>query len=259
VRLHGLPVLSIVIPIFNTASTLERAIQSCATQNYTEFELVCVLDAPTDDSEAVLLALVDGWGEGVRIVRHETRKGLLLARRSGLLASRGRYIMSLDPDDIYLGNIFDSVVRTHRETGADVVQFRMMRSENYGRPRPYDYCGTRSGLFGNQELRQAVIEGGIMWNRVLLSVERGVNILAFEILSARFSVMLFQEEDRLQAYVIYYFARRFVSLVERGYFYFQIRSVYGPDQERTIRRDRENVREFLLSFYNVSRIEWHDK
>jgi hypothetical protein len=164
--------------------------------------------------------------------------------------------MSLDPDDVLLGNIFESVVRTHQETGADVVQFEIMRSINLGPVDPWDYCLIPKDVLNNEELRQAVIRGQVMWNRVLLSVERELNVEAFKIISTKFNRFLFLEEDRLQTYVIFYFTDKFVQVSQRGYLYFHMERDWPPAEDDETTTDRQEVQKFLLSFYDVSTMNW---
>jgi glycosyltransferase involved in cell wall biosynthesis len=257
-RLHrrSAPVLSIVIPIFNSASTLEMAIMSCVTQRYMEYELVCVFDGSTDESESILRFLVQRWDIQVQIVRHETSQGLLLARKAGLMAARGRYIMSLDPDDVFLGNIFESVARAHEETGADMVLFQMMLSVDGARPKLWLYRVPPKDVLGNQEIRKAVIRGRVMHNRVLLSIERELNMKAFDILSVRFRSFLFQEEDRLQTYIAFYFARKLVYLREPGYLYFRVIKKHGTARWNGLLRQVWDVRTFLKTIYGVDKMNW---
>jgi glycosyltransferase involved in cell wall biosynthesis len=171
-----------VIPIFNNAPTIERAIMSCVVQNFTNWEIVCVLDGTTDDSESVILSVINRSGISVKIVRHETNRGTFLARRSGVLATRGDFIMGLDGDDAFAGNIFDSVVRAHRETGADVVQFEMKISRNGGGLNPLKGRTAPKDVLDNEELRKAVIAGNINWNTCLASIERELCLRVFDIL-----------------------------------------------------------------------------
>jgi glycosyltransferase involved in cell wall biosynthesis len=255
-RSSGPPTLSIVIPIFNSEATLEKAIMSCVTQRYTDYELVCVLDGSTDGSEALLGRLAARLAIPIVIARHEECKGLLLARRTGLFASTGRFVMSLDPDDVFVGEIFEAVAAAHAETGADVILVQMMLSVNGGLPRLWLYRKPPKNVLNNQELRNVVINGSTMWNRVILSIERKLNIRAFDMLSVRFRGFLFQEEDRLQAYVASFYAKKFVYLPKVGYLYYEVKKKRLPSQFIRILRQAWDVREFLQRVYQADNMVW---
>jgi hypothetical protein len=158
--------------------------------------------------------------------------------------------MSLDGDDAFFGNIFDSVARTHRETGADVVQFGIKRSFNGGSLRALNYGRPSKDIFDNEELRKEVIAGHIMWSACLVSIERKLCMRAFDILWKRFNQSLCTSEDRLQMYVTFYFTRKLVILHQWGYLYFQMGKNWNRARWNKARKDRDDVESFLRPFYN---------
>jgi hypothetical protein len=160
--------------------------------------------------------------------------------------------MSLDGDDAFAGNIFDSVVRTHSETGANIVQFEMWRSLNGGPMIPFLCHKGQKDVFDNEELRREVIAGKITWSVCLVSIERELYILAIDILSKRFNRSLYWEEDRLQMYVIFHFTRKLVFLRQWGYSYFQIEHRWTLAQRKAMGRDSSDIHSFLMSLYNHS-------
>lgn len=90
------PVVTVVIPTYNRAALLPRAIASVLRQTYRHFELIVVDDGSTDATEGVVRSIAD---PRVRYLRHERNKGLPAARNSGIRAARGDYIAFLDDDD----------------------------------------------------------------------------------------------------------------------------------------------------------------
>jgi hypothetical protein len=162
--------------------------------------------------------------------------------------------MSLDGDDAFFGDIFESVVRTHRETGADVVQFEMRKSVNGGPLKPCNYRTAPKAVFDNEELRKEVIAGNIMWNACLVSIERELCMRAFDIVSERFNRSVSTSEDRLLMYIAFYYTRKLVILHQWGYSYFQVRSNWTPARREKALRDVDVVERFLRPFYNQTRM-----
>ena len=66
------PYFSIVIPIFNRRREIRRAIDSCLVQSFTDFELLLVDDASTDDSIAEIESYKDAR---IQLIRHEINRG----------------------------------------------------------------------------------------------------------------------------------------------------------------------------------------
>ncbi len=89
--------VSIIIPAYNAAQTLERAVQSVLSQDYGPMEIIVVDDGSTDGTVDV----VRGYGEKVRLIQQENR-GAGAARNRGVAKARGEYIAFLDADDEYL-------------------------------------------------------------------------------------------------------------------------------------------------------------
>ena len=93
------PRVSVVIPTYNRAQLVNRAIQSVLDQTYQNFELIVVDDCSTDNTEEGISAIGD---ERVRYIRHDTNKGASASRNTGINASMGELIGFLDSDDEWL-------------------------------------------------------------------------------------------------------------------------------------------------------------
>ena len=90
------PLVSVVIPTYNRAGLLPRAIESVLAQTYGNVEIVVVDDGSTDNTQAVL----DGFRDRIRCIR-TGNMGASHARNVGMRASVGQYIAFLDSDDSY--------------------------------------------------------------------------------------------------------------------------------------------------------------
>ena len=89
------PKISIIIPIYNVGRHLKNALCSIVNQTLKELEFVCVDDYSTDNSPAILKSFADK-DPRFRIIRQEKNKGTCQARKDGVLASTGKYILFLD-------------------------------------------------------------------------------------------------------------------------------------------------------------------
>jgi glycosyltransferase involved in cell wall biosynthesis len=116
-RAEGAPRVSVVMPVFNAGHFLEEAITSVLVQTYSDFELIVVDDASSDDS----LALVENFRDPrIRIIKHATNKGAALSRNDALAVARGEFVAIMDADDVCAANRFERQVMfldTHPEVG----------------------------------------------------------------------------------------------------------------------------------------------
>jgi glycosyltransferase involved in cell wall biosynthesis len=89
------PFFSVLVTAYNRAAQLERCLSSCTAQTWTEFEIVVVDDASTDDTIEVLSAISD---PRLRIVRHDRNRGISPARATAVEHARGQWLVMLDSD-----------------------------------------------------------------------------------------------------------------------------------------------------------------
>ncbi|QGG57579.1 glycosyltransferase family 2 protein [Paenibacillus sp. FSL W8-1187] len=114
------PTVSIVMPAYNRAHVISRAIGSIREQSFQHWELIVADDRSTDGTKGVVeeLARLD---PRIRYVRSERAKGPGGARNCGLLEARGDYVAFLDSDDRWLPRHLEASLDTLRRTGAEVA------------------------------------------------------------------------------------------------------------------------------------------
>jgi glycosyltransferase involved in cell wall biosynthesis len=89
--------ISVIIPTYNRAWCLARAVESVLNQNFSDYELIVVDDGSNDETDLVLAP----YGDALRVIRQPNR-GVSAARNAGIKAARGRWIALLDSDDHWL-------------------------------------------------------------------------------------------------------------------------------------------------------------
>lgn len=97
-----MPKVSIIMPTYNRADTIQRAIKSVQAQSFGDWELIVVDDGSTDDT----LSLIDKLEPRMNLIRQANR-GFVEARNTGLRAGTGEYLAFLDSDDEWLPNHLD--------------------------------------------------------------------------------------------------------------------------------------------------------
>ena len=104
------PLVSIIVPVHNAASSLHRALRSVLSQTLTDYELILVDDCSADESIGILTKYCE-LDERVRLFSTSRNSGPGAARNVGLKNARGRYIAFLDADDFWLRNKLEQQVR----------------------------------------------------------------------------------------------------------------------------------------------------
>ncbi len=121
------PDISVIVPVYNVQNYLVRCLDSIFNQEFSGiFEVIAVEDGSTDNSLQVLKDYREKQPR-LRIIEHNRNKKLSIARRTGMDASSGDYIMHVDSDDWLLPDSLENLHNKCIETDADVIVFNYLR------------------------------------------------------------------------------------------------------------------------------------
>ena len=101
--------ISVVIPLYNKAPHIQRALQSILRQTFQNFEIIVVNDGSTDDSEEKATEISDAR---IRLVNQEN-SGVSAARNRGIEESTSELIAFLDADDEWMPRHLETVLRLY--------------------------------------------------------------------------------------------------------------------------------------------------
>lgn len=103
------PFVSVIIPFYNAHEHLRETVESVISQDYSNWEIVIANDGSKPPSiEEVLIGLSP---PNVRIVNHETNKGLPIARNTAFYESKGEFVLPLDADDLISPSFLTETVK----------------------------------------------------------------------------------------------------------------------------------------------------
>jgi glycosyltransferase involved in cell wall biosynthesis len=128
-----LPYFSIVTPVFNRQVAVRRAIDSCLAQDFSSFEVVVVDDGSSDGTAHTISQYID---PRVRLIQHESNRGMWPARHSAIRAARGDWVIFLDSDDEMLPNCLSRVHQYVAVAGDEVDRFGFQYLYDDGRVSP---------------------------------------------------------------------------------------------------------------------------
>lgn len=99
-----MPILSVIIPVYNAERTLRECVDSVLQQDVKDFELILVDDG-SKDASPVICDEYASKDNRVRVI-HQQNAGVSVARNSGLEIAQGKWITFVDADDFILSNYF---------------------------------------------------------------------------------------------------------------------------------------------------------
>jgi glycosyltransferase involved in cell wall biosynthesis len=245
-----MPKVSVVIPSYNRARYLRRAIQSVLDQTFKDFEIIVVDDASTDETPQIVEAFRNPT---IRYFRHDTNQREARSRNPGVQNAVGEYIAFLDDDDSWLpqklalqvdlfdkspsklGAVYCSSLEVDGETGRVLSKWNAQKRGNIFRDlSEVNWIGIPSVIvlrrqcFDTLGLFDEQIEFGLdfdMWIRVARAYEYDfiseplvLRSIYHKRLSTNYELVLKGAESMLRKYGDYFslnrkcYSRRFLHL-----------------------------------------------
>jgi glycosyltransferase involved in cell wall biosynthesis len=149
--------VSVVVPVYNKSPFLEECFNSLFTQTYSDFELIAVDDASTDDGLMKLRSMRD---PRLRIIALEHNVGPGLAAQRGIDEAKGEFILRADADDIQLPDRIATQVdhlESHPDLGAVSAQMALWNRPDEVYRLPLDHEALRVELLFGVALFQPVM------------------------------------------------------------------------------------------------------
>lgn len=145
------PLISIVIPCYNSEATVAQAIDSCLAQDYPHVEVIVVNDGSTDNTLEVLSA----YSRLVHIISG-TNQGGCIARNKGIDAAKGEFVQFLDADDV----LYASKIRRHVESRGEVRESIYYSNYKLSDMESGEALGVQRVDPAGRSSMQVVLEGG---------------------------------------------------------------------------------------------------
>ena len=115
-------ILSIIVPMYNAAASIEKCLKSTQQQDLetSEYEVIVVNDGSTDDSLSVVEAVMIQYKN--ICIYSQVNGGLSVARNSGLERAKGKYVLFLDSDDWIEENCLRKIIIKCEQFSLDMLR-----------------------------------------------------------------------------------------------------------------------------------------
>jgi len=168
------PIISIIMPVYNSEKFLAQTIQSVRNQTFRDFELICVDDGSTDASVEHLREFMQ---EDDRItLLQQANAGAGAARNRGFAHSRGEYVIFLDSDDLFSNRLLEKLYQAISVNRCDVAACNFSRFDPQGNEKQFDGVYTKwipKGLkvFSYRDLPDHIMRviNPVPWNKMYRS------------------------------------------------------------------------------------------
>ena len=148
--------VAVIIPVYNSHATLERAVDSVLAQTMPPIEVILVDDGSTDASGALCDSLA-AQHPSVKVV-HQPNAGLAEARRAGVNAATTRLVTFLDSDDTLAPDAIEFLYDKLNENDLDLAMGCFMRIPKKGKPYPIPHL--REGILDGAQFLDSCLTLG---------------------------------------------------------------------------------------------------
>ena len=215
------PKISIVIPVYNVEKYLNTCIDSVINQTFTDIEIVCVNDGSTDNS---LTILDDYCKKDNRIVVVDCKEngGLLVARKKGVEAASGEYMVFLDSDDYVDANLCQFIADITEKVDADIIHFSADVASDKSAS---DYTGLKNALkpFEKELYNDDILENAFV--KRTFATQVWAKIYKKELCKKVYELMpdehCYVGEDVLAMFFLTMFAKKYVGIKTPPYYFYR--------------------------------------
>ena len=175
--------VSVLVPVYGVEKYIERCALSLFSQTYGNIEYIFVNDCSIDKSMDVLQKVVTKFPnriDSVRVISHETNRGVGSARNTGLESATGDYILFVDSDDYIEPDMVEALCYKTLENDSDIVFCSFRNEFNNGKSAQFNINKT----FDKVELINDAYSHPALWNKMFkrklflendLHIYKGIN------------------------------------------------------------------------------------
>lgn len=233
----NIPMVSVVLPVYNAEKYIDEAIQSILNQSYLDFEFIIINDGSTDKS----LEIIEKYKQlDDRIfIINRGNKGLVASLNEGIEQAKGRYIARMDADDISLPTRFEKQVKLMENNSIDICGCHYAMINKFGK-----YIDIIYTPLDNNSLFLYLIEavpfahGSVMIRKNFLrkhNLMYGQNKIKYA-------------EDKALWSSMYKFGARFGNVNEVLFEYREFNESLSKIKSNVLKKDDRNIR---LEFINI--------
>ena len=134
-----MPVISVIVPVYNVEKYLHRCVDSILAQTFTDFELILVDDGSPDNCGIICDEYAEKY-DNIKVL-HRENGGLSAARNTGFMNSKGEYVCFIDSDDFVTPDFCETLYGLLNNTDYDYAVCGVCKFNDGEEPIPEDLSG----------------------------------------------------------------------------------------------------------------------
>ena len=229
------PYISVCLPALNMKKYIEQTLLSIINQSFQDFQIIVVNDNSNDNTEDILNNLYFEDNR-IKIISHSINKGVYYSRVEAILNANGKYIILMDPDDMFLNeNLFMELYNYNKKYNLDIIEF-IVYHQIEGRRNilyPNNHFETHYHNFSKNFIYQPELSILLfkipdkdayskticrnIWNKM---IRRNLFLDMYEFIGIDYlNHFVITADDMLMNVIVYHFANNYTNIDLPGYMY----------------------------------------
>ena len=262
------PITSVIIPLYNCEKTIKPALHSIQFQNMPKIEIILVNDLSTDNTLKII-KLYQEKDHRIKIINNHKNMGVLYSRSVAVLISKGKYIFSLDNDDMYFSHdVFYNILKIGIGENLDIIGFLSINLWNYTAkvnkmknlytfqyPKNYFLEQPELGLWLIKFKGKFLVHNNMIWDKCIKSsiYKNAINLIG----NQKIRKFLSWAEDTSINFVIFNLAQTFKYIHKYGILHYK--SNYTSSMTQPIETKLFGEIFFLDIIYDFSKNDKENK
>ena len=245
------PFLSVCICVYNSEKYIEKAIVSIINQTFQDFEIIIINDLSNDNTYNII-AQLKKKDNRIKIINHVKNLGTYHSRVEGVVNSRGKYIIFLDPDDLFLNPyLFELLFIYYNYFNLDIIEFttyfqieesneiyypeKNTFNHNHNFKKRFIYQPELSNIlfYKPRTKKYSQVICRTVWSKLYKkeTILKAINFIGKDYYNNHYIIVV---EDTLLNVITFHFANNYSNINVPGYMYNSNRntSITGPNPTR---------------------------
>ena len=220
--IYMFPIVSVIVPVYNSEKYLTEALNSLEEQTFKNFEVIIVNDGSTDNSEKIIKDFVNK-NSNFKLI-NQKNMGPGYAKNTGIRYSKGKYIAFLDSDDFFAPNFLEILYNLAVENKADIAycNFNLYHTDtNFSVYMPFT---AKSGVYSREKAFARLISDFSLhhfpWNKLYkksLFTENNIEFfnMFYEDIATCPKIFYFANKVVVTSKPLYYYRRHSESIIAK--------------------------------------------
>ena len=213
------PKISVIIPIYNGGQYLNYSLKSIENQKMKDIEIIIIDDHSTDNS----IDLIKNYmkkDKRIKLIENQKNRKILFCKSLGALYSKGKYIIELDQDDMFIRNdAFNILYKIGENGNLDLLHFNFIAGKNVFH-LPFIFNSRKRFYIQKQpELKYSLFKknSNLLWG-YLIKANLYKKVI-YNLWPIIINYKIIFQEDFLITFFMFIYAQKFLNIKYRLYFY----------------------------------------